>query len=757
MLEISCKDDELFNGLIETQNVYKNGVYDFTFEKRFIIYHADVKHGCEYYAYDKKTGYSSTVTFVNKPYEINKETQKLLIPKILFSIKYTGDTRYLTMYTKNPVEIIDAIFRVILPANGYTIREEQIKLCKDMYYGFTEKQVAICEAEVGTGKTLAYLVAAFAAKVYYEYNFNIVKPVTISTATIELQKHIVENEIPNLSKILLDYKFIKRPFITTLRKGKEHYLCNRRLLELEKDLLVDESKHSNMLAAIELLKKKPYGIDLDKYSINESLKKKVCVKSNCERCKEQTQCEYSKMINKTFNSPIVDFQVTNHNLYLLSHKNKKKNNGNTTFNSNFVVLDEAHRLKDVAQDVFGEELTEKDVVKYITNVKTLCNRLTSPKVYKEWIEQLLKENKKMFETLKKIPVYEDESNDNHIIIDVPKTIGQSLKNMIELVIKIDTHKTKNKAEPLSNGEHLINTLKRLSEIQDNIMWLDVDENNMLSLCCCPQDIDLLLKKKVWDIDGSHVLTSGTMSDGTDFEYFKSELGIDLISHRLVFESSISSPFDYKKNTRLYLPKDITPPDNGSEKYIKSISNEILKLINATNGHTAILFTSYKVLELVHERIEKHLEKYDVIKMTRGNRNAIEEFKKSRNGILFASGSMWEGVDCIGDCLSSVIIVKLPFPMRNVVSNERKKECESIPEFIDRYCTPDMIIKLRQGIGRLVRCETDTGVISILDTRVNSKAYSQKLNVVFERYKKVNSIEDVQKFIESVKDDKYKNS
>ena len=144
-------------------------------------------------------------------------------------------------------------------------------------------------------------------------------------------------------------------------------------------------------------------------------------------------------------------------------------------------------------------------------------------------------------------------------------------------------------------------------------------------------------------------------------------------------------------------------------------------------------------------------------MTRGNRNAIEEFKKSRNGILFASGSMWEGVDCIGDCLSSVIIVKLPFPMRNVVSNERKKECESIPEFIDRYCTPDMIIKLRQGIGRLVRCETDTGVISILDTRVNSKAYSQKLNVVFERYKKVNSIEDVQKFIESVKDDEYKNS
>ena len=75
MLEISCKDDELFNGLIETQNVYKNGVYDFTFEKRFIIYHADVKHGCEYYAYDKKTGHSSTVTFVNKPYEINKETQ----------------------------------------------------------------------------------------------------------------------------------------------------------------------------------------------------------------------------------------------------------------------------------------------------------------------------------------------------------------------------------------------------------------------------------------------------------------------------------------------------------------------------------------------------------------------------------------------------------------------------------------------------------------------------------------------------------
>lgn len=755
MYEINFLDSESFDCYKDNRKLYKDGIYDFTFEERFIIYHNKIKDLTYYYAFDKTTNRSSRVTS-EKTHIYTKDDYKSMIPKILKSIKYTGDTRHSSIYDIDPMKLIDTIFRTILPENGYLIREEQIELSKKMYNGLTQKQVSLSEAEVGTGKTLAYLVATFVAKIHYESVHGRSKPITISTATIELQKHLVEKEIPNLSKMLLDYNLIKRPFITVLRKGKEHYLCERRLREIENDLKTNKSDKDNLLATIEMLKKQPSGFDLDNYYINGSIKNKVCVKDGCGNCTIKSECRYSKMVNSLYDSPFVDFQVTNHNLYFMSHKNKKRDKM-TLLHSDFVVLDEAHKVKDVAQDIFGEQLCEKDIEKFIRNVKNLCNKKTDPKEYKKWIEKLATENKELFAEIKKLQVFEDEFNDNHVIDLIPKTLLNRLQNMSELMKNICTHKTKKRDNPLTDGKNLLKAINSVANFSENITWLTVDENNVVSICCCPKNIKKVLKSKVWDIDGSFILTSGTMSDGMDFEFFKTELGIDLINPRLVTESSFDSPFNFKENARIYMPKGLPKPDEGSEKYISAISSEILDIIKATNGHTAILFTSYKILNLVYEKIENELSQYDVITMTRGDRQAISEFKKSRNGILFASGSMWEGVDCVGDCLSSVIIVKLPFPIRNAISNQRKASCSEIEEFIDQYCTPDMLIKLRQGIGRLIRSENDTGVVSILDSRVHTERYAEKVDAVIEKYEKVETISEIAEFIAKKKSKEYLSS
>ena len=116
--------------------------------------------------------------------------------------------------------------------------------------------------------------------------------------------------------------------------------------------------------------------------------------------------------------------------------------------------------------------------------------------------------------------------------------------------------------------------------------------------------------------------------------------------------------------------------------------------------------------------------------------------------------MWEGVDCIGDTLSSVIIVRLPFPIRSVVLEEKRKESKNTSVFIDDYATPEMLIKLRQGSGRLIRSETDTGVISILDSRANKGRYSERIDLAMAKYPKVNSIKEVQDFIRAVKPEEY---
>ena len=217
-----------------------------------------------------------------------------------------------------------------------------------------------------------------------------------------------------------------------------------------------------------------------------------------------------------------------------------------------------------------------------------------------------------------------------------------------------------------------------------------------------------------------------MSDGNNFNYFMHENGLDRINHHYINQSRTASPFDYYNHTRLYIPDDMPFPDNNSSEYIHSIANQILQLIEATNGHTAILFTSYKVLYKVHEIVADQLGKYTVICMTKSNRTAISDFKKCENGILFASGSMWEGVDCIGDCLSSIIIVRLPFPIRSMVLEAKKQACTDVQRFIDLYVVPEMLIKLRQGIGRLIRCETDTGLIAILDSRAYSGVYADRI-------------------------------
>ena len=116
--------------------------------------------------------------------------------------------------------------------------------------------------------------------------------------------------------------------------------------------------------------------------------------------------------------------------------------------------------------------------------------------------------------------------------------------------------------------------------------------------------------------------------------------------------------------------------------------------------------------------------------------------------------MWEGVDCVGDCLSSVIIVKLPFPMRSALMEEKKDKCHDVGEFVDKYCTPNMLIKLRQGVGRLIRSETDTGLVSILDPRAASKAYCRKVSAAMEKYPLIEQPEEITEFFKQVKNAKY---
>ena len=327
--------------------------------------------------------------------------------------------------------------------------------------------------------------------------------------------------------------------------------------------------------------------------------------------------------------------------------------------------------------------------------------------------------------------------------------------MALLIRTIEGNRVRTDGEYKNVGKDLLSALEVFHR-QNNInVWVDIDENGVLTLCCAPKNVGQILHDKVWNCGSSFVLTSGTMSDGTDFSFFMKENGIDRIRKELVFTSTTPSPFDYKRNTRLYIPDDMLHPDNDSKKYVKRLSERICDIVDATNGHTAILFTSYKVLSSVYELTHDRLAKYDVICMTRSNKTAIGEFKRSKNGVLFASGSMWEGVDCIGDSLSSVIIVRAPFPMRSATLEQKKNDIDHVPTFIQTFAVPEMLIKLRQGVGRLIRSENDTGLVSILDCRVAEDGkYQDKVMTVLAKYPKVETLDEVKEFFKAVKPKEY---
>ena len=740
MFEFTYSDNATFENYQNAGKAHKGGTYDFTFERRYIIYHVALRHKVDYIAIDMTTGRASCVITKNLGNLYTETSYRKLIPHILYSVKYTGDTRYLNRFADNPLKVIDSIFRVVLPNNGYNIREEQISLAKKMYIGFTEKQVALCEAEVGTGKTLSYLVAAIVAKHHNRLTYGQNLPITITTSSIELQKALVEREIPNLSKMLLDYYIIEKPLTAVLRKGKEHYFCQYRYEDFLKNIRKYPEKYGSTIEIMEQVGKLRNGIDLDKYRISGAIKSRICIKGSCAGCSQKKTCAYNEFASQMYNLPDLDFQVTNHNMYLMSQKTKTDDHPPLLRESCFVVVDEAHKFKEAAEDTFGERISEKDILRYVNSVKVLCSPKNNRDKYKEFIASLLAENEALFNSLHRLRHHNDIDEERGSIITLSTCQSARLKKMVYLIKKIEAMKGKRNYGIPVTGIYL--------------KTVDTDENGVFSLCCTPKDINNILRRKVWDSNVSHVLTSGTISDGTDFEYFKAENGLDQIPYRLLLESRTESPFDYANHTRLYIPKGMPVPDNESKGYFKAVADKVYEIIKATNGHTAILFTSYKTLSIVHDLLKDKLTEFDTICMTRSNKNAITDFKKSKNGILFASGSMWEGVDCVGDCLSSVIIIRLPFPMRSALMEEKKEACDNVGDFVDRYCTPNMLIKLRQGVGRLIRSESDTGVVSILDPRATSKSYAVKVGQALHKYPKVESTEEISSFMRSVKNESY---
>lgn len=298
MFEIQKNDFMSFRMMPDRMKADPSGIYDFTFEGRYIIYHYRHQVMNHYIALDKTTGLGSSVMMTRE--RMDDHNYPMMIPAILYAIKYTGDRRMNMGEQIQRGNWIDMIFHCLLPQIGFSVREDQVRMANVIYNGLVGKKVTLCEAGVGTGKTMAYLTAAFVASRMdgtYRYAAN---PITISTSSIDLQREIMDKEIPRLSQVLQNAGILDRPLRAILRKGKEHYFCLRRYHDYVNGLMDAGERYSDTLCMLDMLNLPVRGFDLDTVQLPSYVKAKICASGSCRQCGYRNQCRYAQFLKQAW-------------------------------------------------------------------------------------------------------------------------------------------------------------------------------------------------------------------------------------------------------------------------------------------------------------------------------------------------------------------------------------------------------------------------------------------------------------------------
>lgn len=656
----------------------------------------------------------------------------------------------------NGNELIDVIFREVFSKYGFVVREDQVSLSKQMYQNMVEGKILLSDIPVGLGKTHAYLVAAIVYGIFSKQG-SIYRPmpIVITTSSIELQRAIIKEYIPEMSKMLMENGIISSPISCVLRKGKENYVCEHRL----KDYFYTLDPRRKRIGEYEGIKKliQSGTIDLGEVdNISGYDKRKINVKSSqCMTCSLFKTCAFQRFM-KQAKKGNYHFQICNHNYYLADLLKRKDNRRSLLPDYKVVIIDEAHKLKDSADQMYGTLLIENEIAHLMKKITPTQVKKKSQKDLRNKCNEVMAISQMVFDELVgRIPHHNFSEDTEKYSTEITQRVNMLLKRLIanlQEMLKIMTYKEKQYLMDLNN---MIEALKTFTS-ESNICWLENPKaRGGRILASIPKTVNKVLGEDLWRGNQSMILTSGTLAVNADFSYTKGQLALNQVNHHKIQELTKDSPFDFKENCMLYIPENMPYPNTDDANYIDRVALEIIKLIEASHGHALVLFTSYKPVRLICKLVKDQVAKIPIMTMSRGKNNSIDEFKQSRNAVLFATGSMWEGVNIPGDVLSHLIIVKLPFPIPDPISEYEKSLYPDMNEYLDSVLIPKMLIKLRQGVGRLIRSETDTGVISILDARagVNGRYHQEVLNALPE-CKRAKSVEDIHGFLKSKKENQY---
>ena len=623
--------------------------------------------------------------------------------------------------------MIDHIFKDLFPAQGMAERSEQIKLSHRMLDTMLDGGIALCDAATGIGKTYAYLTAAAAASRFGAGSSH--RPIIISTSSIALQNAVQTEYLPLLSCTLLADGQIDKPLLSVIRKGKGHYVCDERLQRRLRQVNFQKKDP----AAADALRSLKDTLDMDKVPhLSGYDRERVCVPQFCD-CDHQ-DCRYRRFLKRCDDDCYV-FQICNHNLLLADAIHRSQGRRSILPEHGIIIVDEAHKLPEAAREMFGMTLTAGDIQSMIRQLRAE-RYLLAADVLTDTAGPLLRKLT--------APREEAETLDAYLhLLTIP---SRSLPIIEKQVGNLLTVQGRRQLETLRGAVSLF------SDPQSNmVLYTAEDDDGGTMLCATVSNLTEQMRRILWRPEHAFVLASGTLAVGDDFHRFRSQAG--LLDGRRVTESVSLSPFDYRRNCLLYLPQ--LPPSQSSEAYYDELADEIAELIRAAWGHALVLFTSYAAMSAVKNRLRERELSFPLFTLGRNAMHMTERFRQTPGAVLLATGAAWEGFDFPGDCVSLLVIPRLPFAYPDALKEKERKNYPSLRQFIQNVAVPEMQIKLRQGFGRAIRTEADTCVIAILDERAShGRRYYAAMRDALPDMRTTSSLRAVTKFLRELKPESY---